>query len=112
MILYVVRNPNWKDTYGFELIQRGWGNGYVAVSPTHPAYKISYDDLWKTISIHGVLTYSEFGDNENAPRNWWVFGFDTAHFGDNIEKWSKEAVEAETKKLFCQLLDMELGGEL
>ena len=62
------------------LIKKGWGNGYVAVPPTHPLH---------------------LGNLET--------GNDTAHFGNTIEQWPKEAVEAETKRLFSQLLDIELG---
>jgi hypothetical protein len=89
------------------LFEKGWGNGYVAIPPTHPAYKMDYDII--DVDIHYGLTYSQYGDGVNAPIDWWVFGFDTAHYGDTLEKWPKEAVEAETKRLFCQLLDIELG---
>jgi hypothetical protein len=106
---YVIKNPQWKHASGFLVIKSGYGNGYVAVPPTHPAYKMDYDTLLYPIEIHGGLTYSDFGNGENAPKHWWVFGFDTAHFGDTIENWPKEAVEAETKRLFSQLLDIELG---
>jgi hypothetical protein len=59
--------------------------------------------------------YNDFGngafrDDLNIPKDWWVIGFDTGHYGDTMERWPKEAVEAETKRLFCQLLDIELGG--
>jgi hypothetical protein len=95
------------------LIEKGWGNGYVAVPPTHPLHlgnitqeKIS---LVQNLDVNGGITYNDYGDGIHAPKDWWVFGFDTAHFGDTIEKWPKEAVEDETKRLFCQLLDIELG---
>ena len=93
------------------LLQRGWGNGYVAVPPTHPFYRVNYhtDIVEFAIDIHGGLTYSQYGDGENAPKDWWVFGFDTSHYMDNLDKWPKEAVEAETKKLYCQLLNIEWG---
>jgi hypothetical protein len=94
-------------------IEKGWGNGYVAVPPTHPLHlgnitqeKIS---LVQSLDVNGDITYNDYGDGVHAPKDWWVFGFDTAHFGDTIEKWPKEAVEDETKRLFCQLLDIELG---
>jgi hypothetical protein len=91
-------------------LDAGWGNGYVAIPPTHPAYKMDYDTLLYAIDVHEGLTYFDFGDGVNAPKDWWVLGFDTKHYGDNLKYWSKEAVEAETKRLFCQLLDIELGG--
>ena len=117
MIWYTIKNAQLVTTNNFPLITRGWGNGYVAVPPSHCMHGIHYDRLYylfkdrpNQISVNGGLTYSNFGDGEHAPKNWWVFGFDTAHLGDTIEKWPKEAVEAETKRLFCQLLDIELGG--
>jgi len=110
---YVIKSPQWKGGDGFPVMKKGWGNGYVAVPPTHPLYlgdvtqkKIS---LVQSLDINGGITYSDFGNGQYAPKGWWVFGFDTAHFGDTIEKWPKEAVEAETKRLYCQLLDIELG---
>ena len=113
MIWYVTRNKQWKTNKHIPVLQRGWGNGYVAVPPTHPAYKMDYNnlmyDIKYNINVHGGLTYSGFADHEHAPDYWWVFGFDTAHFEDTIEKWPKEAVEAETKRLYCQLLDIEWG---
>jgi hypothetical protein len=104
---YVIKNPQWKHASGFPVIKSGYGNGYVAVPPTHPAYKIHYDNI--DIDVHGGLTYSQHGNGKTAPKDWWVFGFDTSHFQDNLENWPKEAVEAETKRLYCQLLDIELG---
>ena len=112
MIWYVIRNPQWKYNNEVSVLKRGWGNGYVAIPPNHCLYGKGENShsISSKIRIHGGLTYAQHGDGENAPKDWWVFGFDTAHFGDTIEKWPKEAVEAETKKLFCQLLDIELGG--
>ena len=106
---YVVANPHWKGINLEQIIRRGWGNGYVAIPPIHPAYKMDYDTLMYDLKAHGGITYTDFGDGTNAPKDWWVFGFDTSHFGDTLSNWPKEAVEAETKKLFCQLLDIELG---
>lgn len=117
MIWYVFEDTVMQALQSDIKFSRGWGNGYVAVPPSHCMHGVDYDRLYylfedrpNQISVHGGLTYSDFGDGEHAPKNWWVFGFDTAHYRDTIEKWPKEAVEAETKRLFCQLLDIELGG--
>jgi hypothetical protein len=107
LIWYLIKNSQWKYGNGFPVMERGWGNGYVAVPPTHPAYKMDYDHI--DINIHGGLTLAGLSNGTYAPEGWWVFGFDTAHYNDNLERWSKEAVEAETKRLFSQLLDIELG---
>ena len=108
---YTIKNSQWKYNNEVIVLKRGWGNGYVAVPPTHPAYKMHYQDALDgiDIDIHGGLTYSQFGNGENAPKDWWIFGFDTSHYNDNLDKWPKEAVEAETKRLYCQLLDIEWG---
>jgi hypothetical protein len=104
---YVIKNREWKNSNGFLVIKKGWGNGYVAVPPTHPVYKMDYDSVY--VDVHGGLTCSQLGNGQDAPKNWWVFGFDTAHYNDSLENWPKEAVEAETKRLYCQLLDIEWG---
>jgi len=103
-MILIVRQTN------FHPFERGWGNGYVAIPPTHPAYKMDYDTLMYDLNVHGGITFCEFGDGDLIPEDWWVYGFDTAHLDDDLETWPKEAVEAETKRLFCQLLDIELGG--
>lgn len=127
MIWYIIEKEN-KTNYltsritGDVLIERGWGNGYVALPPTHPLHLGNLDNitnsdiifkkitLVQNLNVHGGATYSNLGDGVKAPKDWWVIGFDTAHYGDTIENWPKEAVEAETKKLFCQLFDIDLGG--
>lgn len=118
MIWYVIENTDKRKYMTTSvsadiLIEKGWGNGYVAVPPTHFLHlehitkeKIS---LVQSLDVNGGITYNDWGNGELAPKDWWVFGFDTAHSGDTIEKWPKEAVEAETKRLYCQLLDIELG---
>lgn len=61
--------------------------GYVAVPPSHPAYKKDYSSL--DVGVHGGLTYSDHcrGDICHIPKPgepddvWWV-GFDCAHFQD------------------------------
>jgi signal peptidase I len=111
-LIWYTKISGWKTNLNNQFIKRlagGWGNGYVAVPPTHPAYKMDYDTLMYNINVHGNLTYSQFGDGKNAPKEWWVFGFDTNHYTDDINIWPKEAVEAETKRLYCQLLDIEWG---
>ncbi len=108
---YVVKNLHWKSKYEVQVIKRGWGNGYVAVPPTHCLYgkgENSYS-VDNKINIHRGLTYAQFGDGVNAPKDWWVFGFDTSHFGDTIGTWPEERVIEETKELFIQLLEIEWG---
>lgn len=116
MKMFTIKNDNWKNPDGTLIINYGWGNGYVAIPPTHPLYglwanhSVYYHDL---LNVHGGITCAvPAGGGGNSPEDWWVVGFDTRHYGDNTINWPKEAVEAETRNLFCQLLDIELGKEL
>lgn len=126
MIWYIIEKedkPKYlsSEIYGNKFIEKGWGYGYVALPPTHPLHLGNLDNITNTdiifkkitlvqnLNVHGGPTYSNLGDGVKAPKDWWVIGFNTSHQGDTIENWPKEAVEAETKKLFCQLLDIELG---
>ena len=106
---FVCKNFQWKTSNAMT-IDRGWGNGYVAVSPSHPLWGVDYNSV--EIEVHGGLTYSAFNDSfkhNDIPKNYWVFGFDTSHYNDSLKRWPKEAVEAETKRLFCQLMEIEIG---
>ena len=111
-----------KITWLLPIMPHGWGNGYVAVHKSHPLFGIDYDgDDVHGIDIHGGLTYSDtLTENDiQSPNewldevptlddisNWWVFGFDTAHTGDNKNKCTQNYVIEETKSLEEQLLKM------
>lgn len=101
---FTVEN-NWLPT-----IPHGWGNGYAIIPPGHPAHGKSYDDI--NVDVHGGLTFAESTEDEwhhlpeGTPKDHWVVGFNTAHYGDTIEKWPKERVEAETRRLVEQLETM------
>ena len=94
----------------------GYANGYVAVPKDHPFFGKGYDDV--DINIHGGLTFATSGDNickdfsetevlegclYDLDKNWWVFGFDTCHYMDNLDNWPREAVIDETLNLKKQL---------
>lgn len=103
----------------FPMMPVGYGvgaaNGYVAVPKDHPYYGLGYDDV--DVDVHGGLTYSASGEdvlesfpnidilegNEGNLKDYWVFGFDTCHYGDNLERWPIEAVIDETLYLRKQL---------
>lgn len=110
---YVIKNQHWKCSFEVQIIKRGWGNGYVAIPPSHCLHGVDYsecDNVEFPPIVHGGLTYARPGDDLNVPKDWWVFGFDTSHFGDNIENWPEEAVIEETMNLFWQLVELEWGG--
>ena len=104
-----------ESTWVPEYIQRGWGNGYVIINSTHPLFGKDYtESCTSTIEAHGGITFSGIGSSlgDHLPGKFkgcedlWVFGFDTAHYGDTKENWPKEAVIAETDRLREQLLKM------
>ncbi|MCD8207524.1 MAG: hypothetical protein LUD72_06280 [Bacteroidales bacterium] len=108
-------------------------NGYVAVSPSHPLYKVAYldgNEALDNIDVHGGITWSNYaqkeylgkdgkmhkamtnmvekgdavsGNMEDIKEDWWVFGFDTAHVGDNSYNWNKETVTKETLRFLEQI---------
>ena len=89
----------------------GYANGYVAIPPEHPLFGKHYDEL--EVDVHRGLTYSspssdifEYFDtraiellDEEIPKGWWVFGFDTLHYGDNPDTCPREWCVEETKRL-------------
>ena len=88
--------------------ERGWGNGYVGVSESHPLYKVEYFDI-EQLEVHGGLTFSSFVE-ASRKSEWgelsgmWVFGFDTVHLGDNKVNCNQEYVERQTASLAMQLM--------
>ena len=86
----------------------GQYNGYVVVHKDHPYYGMDYDFV--SVSVHGGLTFGESCTKFDVPElpdsyktsDYWIFGFDTMHYGDTWERWTKEAVEKETARLVEQ----------
>jgi hypothetical protein len=105
-----VRENTWMS-----FTQHGWGNGYVILPKTSKLANIGYDELNEKIDVHGGLTYSEEVcekdlEDFNLPESNlgdWIVGFDTAHFGDNQDKWTYENVLEETERLKRQLLVLD-----
>lgn len=93
-------------------MSHGYANGYVAIPPEHPLYKKDYDEV-EGVLVHGGLTFSNMFSNFKTdniellngeiPEDYWVFGFDTCHFGDNSINWSREKCIEETERLERQL---------
>lgn len=92
-----------KELTHLKMVDRGWGNGYVAVPPGHPWYGKNYGDIG--CDVHYGLTFGAFKSKitweeaKQIPEDYYIVGFDTAHLDDNQYKWPKEAVEKETQKL-------------
>ena len=106
----------------------GWGNGYVLLPHNHPLYDVHYDDI--SVNVHGGLTFSERFDSENFLEwikdldfhgdvtlenyqkfeGYWMIGFDTAHYGDDLISCSEHYVVNETEDLLEQCLSDGIDG--
>lgn len=99
-------------------METGEYNGYVAVPPEHPLYGKDYGtEEAEALDVHGGITLaceaSElrndidiFMDCKEPPRDWWVFGYDTCHYGDNPERWNLNRCTEETRRLQKQLEEL------
>jgi hypothetical protein len=93
-------------------MKHGWGNGYVVIPNGHPMYGKHYGEV--PVDVHGGLTFSEsvnsvignFPELTEEMKDGWVFGFDTSHYNDSMERWPKEAVERETENLKSQFVEL------
>ena len=85
---------------------RGWGNGYVRIPDGHPYYEKTYDDI--PVDVHGGLTFSDhiFEDGKYFSDGYWI-GFDTAHYGDDIDSWPMVRVMDEAKHLLKQVYHLK-----
>lgn len=120
------------DLSGYEF-GHGTHNGYVAVPPENRYHGRSWEDMDEEINVHGGITFSEpvtypdkmndreireeyigkrnailekaefITENTEIGDDWWIFGFDTAHWGDNKYDWDRQAVIDETLSLMEQL---------
>jgi len=114
-----------KQIPGFSM-EFGWGCGYVLIPEGHPFYGVHYNDIYEIsdIRVHGGLTYSdmfefdnylewigirELGgdvtlDNCEKFNKYWMIGFDTNHYNDNLSRCSKDYVLGEAESLLEQCL--------
>ena len=90
------------------VIERGWGNGYLAIPKEHPLWGVHYDVINESrhMEAHGGWTFCQFyhkiktksnnfiNDESSLKINNddWIIGFDTAHYEDNLSNWPKEEV--------------------
>ena len=88
----------------------GWGNGYVILKQGHPYHGMHYMDV--PVAIEWGLTFGRhvkdlslefWPELSECDPNDYVFGFDTAHTGQNSKNWPRERVETETRQLAEQL---------
>ena len=93
----------------------GWGNGYVAIPKGHSTYGKSHDELNDCILIHGGLTFSTKAEwcitdlfkrkfkEHKISGEYWLVGFDTAHFKDNKQSHDEAYIKRQTANLLKQL---------
>lgn len=87
--IYFIQTP---DT---EYMKRGWGNGYVALPEGHKYFGVDYNSI--EVDVHGGLTFSQ------QIGNYWVVGFDTAHWNDNKENCTMQYCLEQVRSLQEQL---------
>jgi hypothetical protein len=94
----VVIIPNTRNIFS----DNGWGNGYVRIPEGHEYYEKTYDDI--PVNVHGGLTFGDhvFGKDKYFSDGYWV-GFDTAHYGDDRQRWPMDKVLDETIHLFKEI---------
>lgn len=80
-----------------DIIDFGYGNGYISIPNTHPLFDAHYDDD-RLPGVHGGWTFCEEQQVEGI--KCWVFGFDTCHLGDDLKKWPDiESVSKEIERV-------------
>lgn len=101
-----------ENTWTPQELERGWGNGYVALPRRHPYFGLGHYEINERLEhyVHGGLTFSR---NSDDIKEWeevagmsdmWIIGWDTAHWGDTIENCSKEFVLIENQILSTYLV--------
>lgn len=89
-----------------KIFQTGWGNGYVAVSKGHPWYGVSMHEL--DVRTESSITFSEYVHLvhplklRSTPKKFWLIGFDTMHYGNNLETWPESRVVENTLVILLQ----------
>lgn len=96
-----------------DIMEHGWGNGYIAIPEGHPVLKNmqrstsviiltnihlcdnTYDwfaDLYPL--SHNCYTWSDYGNLPGFAGRFYIFGFDTAHAWQNSRNWPQKRVIA------------------
>ena len=90
-----------------------YANGYVSVPKEHPWWGKKWHEVEELVNVHGQITYAAAWEqfpypiinlsDVEIPKDSWVFGFDTLHDSDTLEKCNEVYCKAETFKLMKQL---------
>lgn len=83
----------------------GYRCGYVLVPQWHSCFEQDYDDI--PVKCHGGLTYSSHKLMERKYPGWWI-GFDCAHAGDTVDRysWIRYYGEEEKQGSFLPLVNL------
>jgi hypothetical protein len=101
-----------ENTWASSGVNKGWGNGYVALPRRHPYFGLGYDEINEKLEhyVHGGLTFSKSSDDIQdweqvaGMSDMWIIGWDTAHWRDTIEEWPRERVLKENQILSVYLV--------
>lgn len=101
-----------------DIYNHGYANGYVAIPVDEPKLSNIVESM-DEIPVHGGITFYDNGkvcidifediewiDTEVDLNNYYVFGFDTCHYEDNLENWNREKVIEETLFLKEQIQEI------
>lgn len=86
-----------------QVIEGGYGArcGYVSAPEGSLAFDCHYgDEPLANMIVHGGITFS--GPSRLDGTGWWI-GWDTMHYGDTPDRWTLDAVIAETNRLAEQV---------
>lgn len=107
-----LRENTWIGFDALTKLQRGWGNGYVALPKRHPYFGLGREQINEKLDyyVHGGLTFASHSSDLDWEEvkdmdDMWIVGWDTAHFSDTMETWPKERVFLENQKLYLHLLN-------
>jgi len=107
----IIENKWMKSSTKWIRMDVGWGNGYVVLPKSHAWYGMNYNDI--PVDVHRGLTFGRILEEKEDLEifnlgeeylGWYIIGFDTAHYGDTPERWTKNAVQAEADRLLEQCL--------
>lgn len=98
----------------FDSDDRGAGNGYVAVPPTHPLYGKNDCEIYEEncIRVAGEISFAANAEAvrkrlgcvpDSIPSDWWIIGFDTACTCMATKNWPMARVIKETEYMKNQI---------
>ena len=107
------------------MMDGGYANGYVAIPKSNPNHGKDYDEV--DVDVHGGLTFGcmmseikeewkdsaeciDFDSLDEVPDDYYVFGFDTLHYGDGSHL-DRDWCIKETKNLLKQLKEQKEDEE-